>query len=212
MTAMLKLKEIRKGRGLTQAQVASKLGLDLTNYNRLENGKTELTLSRMKQIAEILHIEPVDLISDQQSTRTVRVRAFVEAGAWEESHEWEEDDWYEVSVPDVPDLHAYPLYAAETRGASMDKVYPEGTVLVFTSMIDRPSQLEVGKRYIVERERPDGMREATVKTLGRDEAGRYWLWPESNDPRFQQPIEVEGADGDLIRIMGKVVFSVRRED
>lgn len=206
------LKAIRTARGLSQADIAAALGIATENYNKLENGKTELTYSRMKQLADILHVDPVDLISEHQGTRTVRVRAFVEAGMWEEAHEWAEDDWYEVSVPDAPDLRPYQLYGVETRGPSMDKVYPEGTVVVFTSMIERPSQLEVGKKYIIERERADGMREATVKTLARDDTGKYWLLPESNDPRFQKPIEIDGIEGDLIKIIGKVVYSVRRED
>lgn len=206
------LKAIRNARGLSQADVAAALGIATENYNRLENGKVKLNIRRMKQLAAILHVDPVDLVSEHQGARTVRVRAFVEAGTWEEAHEWPEDDWYEVSVPDAPDLRPYQLYGVETRGPSMDRVYPEGTVVVFTSMIERPAQMEVGKKYIIERERADGMREATVKTLAKDDTGKYWLLPESNDPRFQNPIEIDGIDGETIKIIGKVVYSVRRED
>lgn len=196
---------------MTQADVADRLGIDLTNYNRLENGKVELTYNRMRELADIFHVEPVDLISDSSSVRTVRVRGCVEAGSWREAFEWDEQDWYDVSVPFSPGLAAMSLYGAETRGPSMNRVYPEGTVIVFTSLIERPESLEVGKRYVVEREKPDGRREATVKTLARDDTGNLWLMPDSTDPRHQEPLTLEGDDGDIVRVIGRVVYSVRPE-
>lgn len=211
MMTMLRLKQIRKERGLTQAQVAALLGLDLTNYNKLENGKTELTFTRMRQLAKILHVDAVDLMINRTGTRTVPVRAHVQAGAWAESFEWPQDDWYEVSVPDAEDLRGLDLYAAETRGPSMDKIYPQGTVVVFTPLRG-PADVQAGRRYIVERLRTDGLREATVKTLAQDNAGKYWLMPESTDPRHQAPIQLNGDEGDRIELRGRVVYSVRRED
>jgi len=208
---MLRLKAIRKERHMTQAEVAERLGIDLTNYNRLENGKVKLTHNRMRELADIFNIEPVDLISDSSSVRTVSVRGCVEAGSWREASEWDEQDWYDVSVPAAPALSTLSLYGAETRGPSMNRVYPEGTVIIFTSLIERPEELEVGKRYVVEREKADGMREATVKALARDETGNLWLMPDSTDPRHQEPISLGGEDGELIRIIGRVVYSVRPE-
>ncbi|EDQ33923.1 putative transcriptional regulator [Hoeflea phototrophica DFL-43] len=196
---------------MTQAEVAERLGLDLTNYNRLENGKVELTYNRMRELADIFNVEPVDLISDSSGVRTVRVRGWVEAGSWREASEWDEQDWYDVAVPATPGLSTLSLYGAETRGPSMNRVYPEGTVIIFTSMIERPEELEVGKRYVVEREKSDGLREATVKALARDESGNLWLMPDSNDPRHQEPIALGGDAGDIIRIIGRVVYSVRPE-
>jgi len=196
---------------MTQAAVAERLGIDLTNYNRLENGKVELTYNRMVELAEIFHVEPVDLISDSKSGKTVLVRGCVAAGSWHEALEWDEADWYEVSVPAVPGLNSVALYGAETRGPSMNRIYPEGTVIVFTSLIERPEPLEVGKRYVVEREKPDGLREATVKALAKDETGTLWLMPDSTDPRHQEPIPLEGEDGEIIRVIGRVVYSFRPE-
>ncbi|MEX3008980.1 XRE family transcriptional regulator [Hoeflea sp. TYP-13] len=206
------LKKIRKSRGLSQSDVANALGIDVANYNRLENQKVELTLSRMNQLADLLHCEPGDFITGISKTRMIHVRAHVEAGVYSESYEWEEGSWYDVAVPDDPQYRNYNLYGAETRGPSMNKRYPEGTVVVFTDTIETEQDIEVGKRYIVERERADGLREATIKTLIQDEAGNLWLMPESTDPRHQQPIEIGGANGDTVRIVGRVVYSVQRED
>jgi phage repressor protein C with HTH and peptisase S24 domain len=94
----------------------------------------------------------------------------------------------------------------------MNKRYPEGSALIFTSIYETRETPQVGKRYIVETERPDGLREATVKTLWQDETGEHWLLPESTDPRYQQPIKLSDGDGNIVRIVGRVVFSVQRED
>lgn len=192
--------------------MAAELGMDLSNYNRLENGKTKLRTDKMAQIAEILHCDPADLIGPPSSVRTVSVRQHIEAGAWSESITWDEDDWYDVAVPDDEEFRGYSLHGAETRGPSMNRRYPERSVLVYTSIIETREDVQVGKRYIIERERPDGLREATVKTLVRDEVGELWLMPESTDPRFQQPIRLADGDGDIVRVVGKVVYSVLRED
>ena len=210
MTAQLK--KIRKKRGLSQADVAARLGIQVETYNRLENEKTDLTLSRMKELAEILDVEPTDLIANSFAMRKVHVRAFVEAGSWHDTADWPEDEWYDVAVPDAPDFRHSALYGAETRGPSMNRIYPEGTVVIFTSFIEHPEDITPGKKYIVERERPDGLRETTVKTLWQDEEGEFWLVPESTDPRHRTPIELNAAEGYTIRITGKVVYSVRRED
>tara|TARA_R110000751_G_scaffold146094_8_gene249986 strand:- start:4054 stop:4632 length:579 start_codon:yes stop_codon:yes gene_type:complete len=192
--------------------MADALNMSHANYNKLENGRTKMTVDRMEQMAEILHCDPVEFITDTKPLRSVRVRAYVQAGVWAESNEWEEERWYDVAVPNDPELAGYKLYGAETRGPSMNKRYPEGTVIVFTDAIETEEDVRVGSRYIVERERADGLREATIKTLIRDETGKYWLMPESTDPRHQQPIEIDGDNGDTVRMVGRVRYSVQRED
>lgn len=150
-------------------------------------------------------------VADRVDARRVRVKGYVQAGHWAETWELPEEDQYDVPVPLDEHLAPFRLYAAETRGPSMNRRYPAGTVLIFTDAIETHEQIEVGKRYIVERERADGLREATVKTLWRDDSGVFWLLPESDDPRFQEPIPVEGHDNDTVRIVGRVRYAVSRE-
>ena len=199
------LKKIRKSRGMTQAEVAAALGIDFANYNRLENGHTELTFSRMQDLAKILHCEPVDLIVNKGPMRTIRVRGHVQAGMWSESFEWPEEDWYDTDIRDMPQYRKFNIYGAETRGASMDKFYPEGTVVAFTNIIETEEGIRQGEHYIVERESPDGMRETTIKRLSIDPEGKLWLVPESSDPRYT-PIAVDGDEEETIRIIGHVIY------
>ena len=143
--------------------------------------------------------------------RTVPVSGFVEAGAFAEIWDMPEDDWYDVPVPDDARLAQYQLHAAEARGPSMNRRYPEGTVLIYTNLNDTNEELVFGKRYIVERERADGLREATVKTLWRDENGKAWLLPESTDPRYQEPDSHRGRRERHRALVGRVRYAVTRE-
>lgn len=54
----------RLQRGLSQENMADLLGLSTTAYGDMERGKTELTLSRLAQIADVLQTTVVDLIAD----------------------------------------------------------------------------------------------------------------------------------------------------
>lgn len=206
-----RVRKLRERAGLTQTELAEKLGVHWQTVQRVESGYSGLSNKKAEAYARALGVTSGEIFSDENNFRQVSVKAHVQAGEWSESNEWMDDDQYNVAIPDDPALRPYQLFGAETRGPSMDKVYPEGTSLIFTEQIETSEQIIPGKRYIVERERADGLREETVKTLWKDDDGRFWLIPESTDPRFNEPIPLNGEDGDTIRIVGRVVYSVRRE-
>jgi transcriptional regulator with XRE-family HTH domain len=206
-----RIRELREAKGLSQEALGEIIGAHWQTVHRAESGKTALSESKLAKYAEALEVGIDDLMAPS-SGRMVVVKGYVEAGAWAETWEWDEDNQYQVPVPDEPQFRGFTLHAAETRGPSMNKRYPEGTVIVFTDIIETQADIIVGKRYIVERERADGMREATVKQLWQDETGKYWLLPESTDPLFQEPIPINGNEDDTIRIVGRVRFAVSREE
>ncbi|ELT50246.1 helix-turn-helix domain-containing protein [Ochrobactrum sp. 30A/1000/2015] len=205
-----RIREIREAKGLSQGALGEKLGVHWQTVHRAESSKSALSEQKLQAYAKALGVSTAELVGSEGG-RTVTVKGQIQAGAWAETWEWPIEDQYEVPVPDDPALSNFSLHAAETRGPSMNKRYPDGTVLVFTDALERPEDLIAGKRYIVERERADGLREATVKKLWQDEYGAMWLLPESDDPRFQEAIPINGEDGDIIRILGRVRFSVTRE-
>lgn len=187
---------------------------DRSILNKMTLGKRKIEASEAMQISELTGY-PLPLDEDKKTAgiRKVTVAAHIQAGAWSESWEWDDDDKYEVYVPDDPELRFFKLSAAETRGPSMNRRYPERTVLVFTDVLETQEEPIPGKRYIVERKRVGGEAEHTVKLLHVDADNKYWLLPESDDPRFQAPISVEDGtdDGDVVSIVGRVVFAVTRE-
>lgn len=184
--------------------------IDRAAVNKMLSGGRKIAADELVEIAKFLNASPPDGLG-ASGLRNVTVAAHVQAGQYAESWEWPEDDQYVVSIPDDEALRPFRLYAAETRGPSMNKRWPEGTVVVFTQAAETMESPIPGKRYIVERRRA-GEAEHTVKLLAQDADGRFWLMPESDDPRFQTPISVDdGIDGEEVVIIGRVRFAVTRE-
>lgn len=205
-----RIREFRERKGWSQSDLGEAIGVGWQTVQRAEAGKSGLTLAKKRRYAKALDTD-VDTLFSPSALRWVQVRAYIQAGHWAETWELPEEDQYSVAIPFDEAFAHYTLYGAEARGPSMNKRYPEGTALIFTDAIETKEDIEVGRRYIVERQRSDGLREATVKTLWQDDAGRVWLLPESSDPRFQEPIPLEGNDDDTIRIVGRIRYAVSRE-
>ncbi|RYY39086.1 XRE family transcriptional regulator [archaeon] len=66
-----KIRLQRLQRGLSQENMADLLGLSTTAYGDIERGKTDLTLSRLTQIATVLAVSPLALLTDEALTAQV---------------------------------------------------------------------------------------------------------------------------------------------
>ena len=51
------IKTIRELKNLTQTYVASQLNMSVPNYSNIETGKTDVTLTRLQQIAKVFQID-----------------------------------------------------------------------------------------------------------------------------------------------------------
>jgi transcriptional regulator with XRE-family HTH domain len=60
-----KIRLERLQRGLSQENMADLLNLSTTAYGDIERGKTDLTLSRLSQIAQVLDVSPLALLTDE---------------------------------------------------------------------------------------------------------------------------------------------------
>lgn len=217
---MNRLKEKRMAAGLTQEALAEAADTSRGTIAKIEGGSRQLSVHWAQRFAPHVDATPAQLMFDDSMlldsatsrVRMVQVKAHVQAGDWTERDHWADSEFYDVAVPTDPHLDGFTLYAAETRGPSMNKRYPEGSVLIFTDIIETGEEIEPGRRYVVERQRADGLCEVTVKTLWLDDEGHPWLVPESEDPRHQQPIGINGNnEEETIRIMGRVRYAVLKE-
>jgi transcriptional regulator with XRE-family HTH domain len=59
-----KIKELRERANYTQRYVAEELGVDNATYSRIENGKIDITVSRLIKLASILHVSPEVLFAN----------------------------------------------------------------------------------------------------------------------------------------------------
>lgn len=138
----------------------------------------------------------------------------VQAGLFQEALEWPEDDWREGFMPYAPKRFPHaPRWGLDVRGPSMDRDYPDGSVVVFVRWADVGFlEPEHGDHLVVTRRSATGSgKEATLKEYRIHDDGSKWLWPKSSDPNFQQPWPVKSLatadEEDGIGIVGVVVAS-----
>lgn len=59
---LFKIRTLRQQKGYSQEYMATLLEMKQSDYNKLENGKTELTVNKVASIAKILEVIPNELI------------------------------------------------------------------------------------------------------------------------------------------------------
>ena len=64
---ILNIRKLRELRMMSRAEMANELALSLSGYGRLERGEIEMTLTRLKNIAEILNVNIAELFDFEPS-------------------------------------------------------------------------------------------------------------------------------------------------
>ena len=62
-----KLLEARKAKGFSQSQLADRLCMDVSNYNRRENGQSKINISEWEKLAKILDVPVSDIYEADES-------------------------------------------------------------------------------------------------------------------------------------------------
>ena len=62
-----KIRKYRKAQGISQEQLAERIGVSVTHMSHIETGNTKLSLSVFVAIADSLNVRTDDLLSDGQS-------------------------------------------------------------------------------------------------------------------------------------------------
>jgi len=63
----VKIRKIRELKGYTQGYMAQKLDISQRAYSKMERQETKINWERINDIAEVLDIDPVDLVSFDDS-------------------------------------------------------------------------------------------------------------------------------------------------
>lgn len=144
----------------------------------------------------------------------------VQAGAWREAMEWEYADRFIAPLPlQDPRYPGIPLFGLRVDGNSVNKKYPNGTIVGCIDLIQNPVNVEPGRYVVVQRMNKEGLVEATIKQLEIGEDGGWWLWPRSTDPEHQAPIKLpknstwdtETGTANDVRIIALVVGGWTRD-
>lgn len=196
--------------GRSQSALARFLNLEHASIvNRMVNGQRQIKSSEADKIRAYLDAtnrEPATLSPPTRAAvdrTTLKVKGLVEAGSWREVAYAES---YEEELPAPKSIVDSGAYALRVVGPSMNEHYPDGSYVIVQPWAGGP--LPIGKHVIVERERPDGLIETTVKELTRRDDGALELWPRSSDPRHQAQVPFDEADGSTVRVIGRVIWKM----
>lgn len=213
-----RLKAAREAAGYeTAKQAAEAMGVSVATYIQHENGTRGLPASRAERYARFFRTSPEWLLYGRGElgtvtnppemfkpvNRSVPLLGEVQAGAWTEvAEEYAPEEFVPIYLAGFEGAQ---LFALRIRGPSMDRHYPDGTMVIVCPAA------EIGVRegdHVVVRRRRGGLVETTIKEVVKEKGG-IALWPRSSDPAHQEPIRLDHArDADEgPEIVGVVVSS-----
>src|ERR1700709_2122066 len=73
------IKLLRQEKGWSQNDFANRLGISVPAFSKIENGITDLHLSRLERIAEVLGMSLVEFITYQQQNKAAQSNDLLEA-------------------------------------------------------------------------------------------------------------------------------------
>lgn len=137
------------------------------------------------------------------------IRYEVAAGAWMAVDDLREEPLGYAEAFRLPPYQNAPQWLERVVGDSMDKVYPNGTLLHIVDAAEIGYAPRHGDKVVVQRRRGGGsFVERTVKEVELTPRGPV-LWPRSHNPKHQAPIDLragldDGEDAE-VQICGKVI-------
>ncbi|GAN68309.1 LexA family protein [Acetobacter orleanensis] len=217
--------EIRGRTGKSYSAIARAIGsapstiVRFMDDNASSHALSAMTMEKLKIIFDLPKFQPPNIESLVHS-EPVTLAGFIQAGVWQDTGLFSPQAPLEY-VMVAPD-ERYPglrRWAFTVRGDSMDKIYPDGTIVVAVSFFDLCRAPKTGDKVIAIR-KEHGLEEATLKEIEILDDGSVALWPRSTNPRFSQAIIINNKfDDDLpddgchsdYRIEGLIIQSIRRE-
>ena len=194
---MERLKILRKREGMTQAEVALKLGVDRSTYAKYESGQSEPNFEMLQKLAS-LYGASVDFLIGGTSMPSstggtwIPVLGDVAAGipieAVENIVDYEEIDSSMASTGE--------FFGLRIKGSSMEPRIRDGDVVI----VRRQEDAETSDTAVILVNGDS----ATVKRIKKEPDGGIWLIPNNPayDPQHYTPAEVSEKP---VHIIGKVV-------
>lgn len=147
----------------------------------------------------------------QRYSIEIKILGEVAAGVWKDVQRSDHTEFERDDSPFPPD----PRYPVETqydlivRGTSINRVAMDGYRLRCVDVHKAGLEVHDGDLVIVERRRDGGhLIETTAKRVRR-RRGKLELWPDSDDPQWQEPILYGEDKGDAVQIQALVIYAYR---
>lgn len=201
----------RERLGIKPAQLAKMMGVSRAAVAQWETDETAPKADNLERLVQLLDLqlqaapqEQMIFGSTGRSVSAMPVVGQVQASAWLEidGETWEPTD--HIPVMENPLYRRARQFALKVIGTSMNRVVQPGDYVIVATWPDLGAELRDGELVVVRRERAMTY-EVTLKRAKWN--GKGWeLWPESTDPRYQEPIRMDDGDREVeVSIVGKVI-------
>lgn len=190
--------------GVKPAEISRRTGITADVLSKVLKNRRKLSFEEAVQIADALGIDPpAGRATSSPQVVTIQVVGEVAAGVW---HEPAYDDFVPYSFPYTSDGRWPPeaLEALVIRGESVNRRAKDGAKVVTLALEAAPRGPRDGDWVIAERRRGD-LIETTVKQMRRRTDGKFELWPDSDDPRFQEPLQLGEHSGEVTMVKAFVL-------
>lgn len=199
-----KIRRYRDGLGLTQAELAAKLGLTYSSVSQWESGRAIPRTPVLKQLADLFGTTVADLMGEDGATASLRgtsrmvpLLGFAHMG--EPCDEGDLAD--EVEVPaSIADAHPRG-FMVHAQGGCMDNLYPTDAIL----LVDPDMEPVSGCAVLAET-----VDHGAVVRLYMRGTSTVMLTASSHTGSY--PDIVAGPDDDPISCRGRVVWYMRDHD
>lgn len=219
-----RLKAARQKAGYETAKGAAEaMGATVSTYIQHENGSRGYPARTAARYAKFFRVGPewllygrgsFDPVVAEPALQALPLLGQVRAGAWLALDESVQDEPVMLTAAtDARYPHAR-QWLREVVGDSMNaKGILNGDLAHLVDWAEAGLELSNGQVIEVTRYRDGGeLREVTLKEVEVKAPGHYLLWPRSTNPRWADPIVLNGSDdsGQEVRVTGLLLAAIRR--
>lgn len=148
--------------------------------------------------------------SEEGTPQGIPTLGDVAAGVWREVTAADAAKYGSRSTnPADPRYPATAQYDLVVRGSSIDRVARDGDRLRCVDLRETGLDVSDGDLVVVERRREGGHLVETTAKRVRQRGAKRELWPDSDDPQWQEPISYGEAQGDAVEIIALVLYAYR---
>lgn len=210
------LRELRKKKQLTQAELAKLTGLTVSAISMYENGNREPNFETLEVFADFFNVDMNFLLDKKRASPAAPQDASAPAASFEytlipvgiSAGQMEDCEALsllpKISVPDVimgPYARDPHIVFMRVNGESMNRVIDNGATIAVMTGLER-CQIQNGDIVIA---RYDGAGYTIKRYYDLPEKHQIILTPDSDDPGFL-PIPINYESPDDLRIFGRVVM------
>jgi SOS-response transcriptional repressor LexA len=196
--------------GKTKQGLAKALGRHPAVVTNILTGKRDIKAREVETIARYLEVEAPKLDYNylQPEIGQAYIVGDVAGGVWAEP-----GVHFEPILSTVVVDGRWPpnsVYLLRVRGSSINRQARDGDLILCLDLFAAPRDFQNGDWVVVERVDDTGRCETTVKQVRGNRNTGFALYPDSDDPAFQQPIAINGHDGVTVEVKAFVMEFIRQ--